>query len=133
MQDDTRPLHPFTLTNWARRLQIRLQPLVFLFTSTSSIGAPSCMLDRFARAPCRGCLGCGRQFESKMGRKALEPVIEHMKTCCPEKYLENKDNKLLEKCRLGCKNCQVRVNLSVRSVNVSRSLMRGNTCLSFLP
>jgi hypothetical protein len=43
-----------------------------------------------------------------MGRKALEPVIEHMKTCCPEKLLENKDKgKLLEKCRLGCKNCQV--------------------------
>lgn len=55
-----------------------------------------------------GCLGCGRQFKAaKSGRKALEPVIEHMKTCCPEKYLANKDNKLLEKCQLGCKNCQV--------------------------
>ena len=55
-----------------------------------------------------GCLGCGRQFKAAIsGRKALEPVIEHMKTCCPEKYFANKDNKLLEKCQLGCKNCQV--------------------------
>jgi hypothetical protein len=31
-----------------------------------------------------------------------------MKTCCPEKLLENEDrNKLLQKCQLGCKNCQV--------------------------
>lgn len=80
-----------------------------------------------------GCLGCGRQFKAaKSGRKALEPVIEHMKTCCPEKYLSNKDNKLLEKCQLGCKNCQVPGELERRAHERARKSTEGQYLSEFI-
>lgn len=54
-----------------------------------------------------GCLGCGRQFKAqKDGRRALEPAIKHMQTCCPEK-LDANGKVRLEKCWIGCKNCEV--------------------------
>ena len=54
-----------------------------------------------------GCLGCGRQFKAqKDGRRALEPAIKHMQTCCPEK-LDANGKIPLEKCWIGCKNCEV--------------------------